>query len=101
MKCGAGILFLFHFQKKSPVTQPLSYLGIKGKTPEPHASVKKAMPFVGKMPRKRENPNRDSSSPAPAKSKFGPLSTNNVPPPGVANPTPPSPQNNVNIFVEF
>lgn len=67
--------------------------GIKGKTPEPQASVKKAMPFVGKMPRKRENTNRDSSS--PAKSKFGPLSANNVPPPGVvtnANPTPPPPQ---------
>ena len=67
------------------------FLGLKGKTPEPQAAVKKAMPFVGKMPRKRENPNRDSNSPA-AKSKFGPLSSNNVPPPGVANPTPPPPE---------
>merc|ERR1712051_1092723 len=77
--------------------------GLKGKTPEPQASKKKPMPFVGKMPRKRDitklatppptTENRDSSS--PAKSKFGPPSGTNVPPPGVvttqANPTTPAP----------
>ena len=52
--------------------------------------MKKAMPFVGKMPRKKDNSSRDSNS--PAKSKFGPLS-GSVPPPGVcttASPTPPT-----------
>ena len=70
------------------------FVGLKGKTPEPQASKKKPMPFVGKMPRKRDlTSNRDSSS--PAKSKFGPPSGTNVPPPGVvttpANPTTPAP----------
>lgn len=50
-----------------------SQKGIKGKTPEPQLQVKKALPFVGKRPGKR-----DSAS--PAKSKFG-SNVPNVPPP--------------------
>ena len=61
---------------------------LRNKTAEPQTMIKKAMPFVGKMPGKRDT-NRDSNS--PAKTKFGPPSGNSVPPPVVttANPTPP------------
>ncbi len=65
--------------------------GLKGKTPEPQNSVKKPMPFVGKMPGKKgKTPDRDSSpfsskgpGGAGASSRFGPPAGSNtaIPPP--------------------
>lgn len=67
--------------------------GFKGKTPEPQTNVKKAVPFVGKMPsKKKETPDRDAPK-VKKPSKFGPPASavGGLPPPSVVTDITPTP----------
>ena len=71
---------------------------VKGKTPEPQTSVKKAVPFVGKMPGKKKDtttPDREAPTFTKTKSsRFGGTAAG-VPPPTVMTDLAPPPKPNV------